>query len=166
MANYKDYMQRILESQSIYKGTDQASPSVPGYENGGANLGAYPGADPFEAMSDDGVFDNPEQMMTTTDPDFYNIRKRTAQDIGPRISPEIQRIDSEIRKVYWSSQPYVQGNPILESKLDSFLKAQARLYQRWMIVLKGFRTYVEDLEVLLYQYESLLAEILKFNASL
>jgi hypothetical protein len=166
MAGHKDYLQRLLESQTIYKGTGQASPSIP-QKAGGENLGATPGDEGvFANQAGERVWDNIQDMLSYQDRDSYKLSVMSARAEGPAVNEEIQHLDSSIREVYWKTEPFVAGSPVLTSKLKSFAMAQSRLNEEWILALRNFNVYVDDLEIIAYRYRSLLSELLKFNASL
>jgi hypothetical protein len=166
MGRYKNYLQRLLESQTIYKGTDLASPSIV-QKNGGNNLGSTPGDEGvFASQAGERVWDNMEEMLSYQDRDSYNLSVMRARAGGPAVNEEIQQLDSEFRKLYWKTEPLVAGDPVLTSKLLSFARAQSRLNKEWLYLLRDFSVCVNDLEHMVFKYRSIYSELLKFNASL
>lgn len=162
---HKDYMQRLLESQTIYSETDQASPSI--VQKNGGNLGSVPGGEGvFGSQAGERVWDSMEEMLSYQDRDAVELSVIAAQAGGPAVNEEIQQIDSEFRKLYWQTEPLVAGDPVYMSKLLSFARVQSRLNAEWLAAMRDFNVYVDDLEYLVLRYRSIYSELLKFNASL
>lgn len=156
--SYKDYFQRMLENQVIYKGSSERYASVPAPANH-KNLG-----DVFvDTFRGDEVWGSMSQM--SMDPDAYKTGMEEAEAAGPLVNREIEKINSQFMQLYWQTEKMVTRYPQFRSKLRAFGIAQNRLYAEWMRVLKGFSVVVDDLEVIMFKFNNLLSQLLRFNAA-
>lgn len=161
---YKNYFQRLLEDQTIYRDNRDvawASPTEFGKIAEGSNLGTT-------GIIGEGTFYGDvwkDMSQMGMNPDLYDMDELAAMTDGPELNHQIQRIDSEFRRLYWDTEPMVAHNDFMASRLKSFAKAQENLYKSWMNALKGFVTGVGSMFVLRDKFQYLLNELVEFNAS-
>jgi len=161
---YKNYLQRLLEDQTIYKDNRDVAWATPNEFDkitDGGNLGTTGIIGEGNFYGD--VWNDMSQMGMN--PDLYDMDELAARTDGPELNHEIQQIDSEFRRLYWDTEPMVAHDDVMASRLKSFAKAQENLYKEWMNALKGFVTGVGSMFVLRDKFQYLLNGLVEFNAS-